>query len=1027
MNLDKILVDVDTYIRNITTNTQHTNIQLEDLSKLKTVMRKLQQIPLLDNLADKNIADVKLLQKHREANLAYYEHIGDIVMEIERKIDEFKDRYLAFEEITINAYNRFEAIDTNSLIKSLIGLFLPINEVYMISRSTKFKTWGFDKICTDIFLPNNFFEILQHLHADQESDFSLSVWNADMLDNVKPYVKFNNSNKFYGSIYFIHPQSVSVTEANVCMIFGIDTDKVEYIQAFFSDPVFIRFIKQLFFTLYDLCSRLHAKDLYRHDYKILSNRLKRLVGIFSLELFIKRTDELDELNHTIITSKATGTLESEYKILRIENLGVSLIFDNDDTRLDEMKLADLKWNIKSLLDKFVAFFEHSLKSHIDINIKQASDYVIWLDKDQKVLSLETDSNVWSDYIDTNKKFKYNEHLDYYITDERLLAELKKNTTMELQKVKRLENLQFSFEDMQVDIYPLFVLNNVGKDNDAFLVKISKAKVMDFSKLAYDMNAVSNQSFEKPHLQTDDKISNDSKTENNDDGYNDKSQGVRIIVKENLKTPKKVKFLQKQVSSIEEYTAEAQVQTEEKLASLVNLSIKNNSQTNLSRNTNFNKIFLEKGNLDTMFTFFKQKIEEKMKLLKSLEEVENSINETMLMFPVETLKDTIAGEYMQNDDYKPYYQRHKARTSIITNFFSSSGATDPNTEQKPNPILKKESIMKNSFELLDDEKLNNYEINFLEQDSIFIYNAVFTMLYTSGIITQYRMDPMVMYSFLAETEKLYNHNNNRYHNFTHAITVMNTCYYFLKKTPANELFEDIGIAALLFAALMHDVDHKGNNNDYEVKAYTDLALAYNNKSVLENHHAATAFKLLKRVELNIFESLETEDFNIFRTIVIELILMTDPKHHFSHLSKFKKRVQKYTSKEDFKQSKSMDNFILFAGNMVHCADIYGPARPPEQASQWSMLIEQEFLDQLSKEQQNSLPVTKFFQDLHLPRNKILNEIFFVDNIVKPLWVGMNEFLDNALKTQIENIERNSKGWKDKLEALDEVEEKKKKDK
>ena len=40
--------------------------------------------------------------------------------------------------------------------------------------------------------------------------------------------------------------------------------------------------------------------------------------------------------------------------------------------------------------------------------------------------------------------------------------------------------------------------------------------------------------------------------------------------------------------------------------------------------------------------------------------------------------------------------------------------------------------------------------------------------------------------------------------------------------------------------MHDVKHPGYNNDFMIKKDTEIALTYNDKSVLENYHISTAF-------------------------------------------------------------------------------------------------------------------------------------------------------------------------------------------
>ena len=48
---------------------------------------------------------------------------------------------------------------------------------------------------------------------------------------------------------------------------------------------------------------------------------------------------------------------------------------------------------------------------------------------------------------------------------------------------------------------------------------------------------------------------------------------------------------------------------------------------------------------------------------------------------------------------------------------------------------------------------------------------------------------------------------------------------------------------------------GLNNSYQVNAQTELALRYNDQSVLENHHCASCFAILSRPECNILSGLK----------------------------------------------------------------------------------------------------------------------------------------------------------------------------
>merc|ERR1711971_1119583 len=92
-------------------------------------------------------------------------------------------------------------------------------------------------------------------------------------------------------------------------------------------------------------------------------------------------------------------------------------------------------------------------------------------------------------------------------------------------------------------------------------------------------------------------------------------------------------------------------------------------------------------------------------------------------------------------------------------------------------------------------------------------------------------------------------------------------------------------------LVHDVDHPGLINEYQINSDSELALLYNDNSVLENHHCATAFQILSQPEANIFSGLErNEVLNVLRPLICSLILNTDMKNHFPLMEKFDQLIE-----------------------------------------------------------------------------------------------------------------------------------------
>lgn len=71
-------------------------------------------------------------------------------------------------------------------------------------------------------------------------------------------------------------------------------------------------------------------------------------------------------------------------------------------------------------------------------------------------------------------------------------------------------------------------------------------------------------------------------------------------------------------------------------------------------------------------------------------------------------------------------------------------------------------------------------------------------------------------------------------------------------------------------------------------------------MLEQHHAAVAFKILNKETSNIFANVRGEDYKQLRKLIISNILSTDMKVHFDVMSSFndvRDRMEK-SGEEDF---------------------------------------------------------------------------------------------------------------------------------
>ena len=78
---------------------------------------------------------------------------------------------------------------------------------------------------------------------------------------------------------------------------------------------------------------------------------------------------------------------------------------------------------------------------------------------------------------------------------------------------------------------------------------------------------------------------------------------------------------------------------------------------------------------------------------------------------------------------------------------------------------------------------------------------------------------------------------------------------------------------------------GVNNPFLIAMRHTKALRYNDKSVLENHHCAIAFKLLLDPQNDVFELLSEAQYWNVRSTIVTMIMSSDLSNHFAQISKY----------------------------------------------------------------------------------------------------------------------------------------------
>lgn len=228
-------------------------------------------------------------------------------------------------------------------------------------------------------------------------------------------------------------------------------------------------------------------------------------------------------------------------------------------------------------------------------------------------------------------------------------------------------------------------------------------------------------------------------------------------------------------------------------------------------------------------------------------------------------------------------------------------------------------------------------------------------------------------------------NNSYHNVLKAIDITRNYHYFVKHGELMKHLSDLNVMACFLSCLMADLGHPGVNNSYLIATKHPKAIRYNDKSVLENHHCAMAFKLLLDPQNDIFELLSEAQYWNIRQIIIKMILATDLSNHFELVMAFRGRVstKKFPEENRAEDKQMIMNIVLYASD--HAA----PCKGSIAYFRWMANEMEEYYQQGDIEKKLGYTVTAFYD--RTTCNPFIFQRGYISVIVEPLYLTILEFL------------------------------------
>uniref|UniRef100_A0A3Q3M378 Phosphodiesterase n=1 Tax=Mastacembelus armatus TaxID=205130 RepID=A0A3Q3M378_9TELE len=266
--------------------------------------------------------------------------------------------------------------------------------------------------------------------------------------------------------------------------------------------------------------------------------------------------------------------------------------------------------------------------------------------------------------------------------------------------------------------------------------------------------------------------------------------------------------------------------------------------------------------------------------------------------------------------------------------------------------------------------------------------VYDLLTRYDLINRFRIPVQALVQFVEALEVGYSKHRNPYHNLIHAADVTQTAHFLMLHTGLMHWLSELEILAMVFAAAIHDFEHTGTTNNFHIHTRSEVAILYNDRSVLENHHVSAAYRLMAEEDMNILVNLNKDDWRELRSLVIEMVMSTDMSCHFQQIK---------TMRNALTQTHSIDK-VKVLSLMLHAADISHPAKAWPLHYRWTHSLMEEFFRQGDKEVQLGLP----FSPLCDRKATMIaqSQIGFIDFIVEPTFSVLIDTTEKVIGPLIE---------------------------
>lgn len=279
-------------------------------------------------------------------------------------------------------------------------------------------------------------------------------------------------------------------------------------------------------------------------------------------------------------------------------------------------------------------------------------------------------------------------------------------------------------------------------------------------------------------------------------------------------------------------------------------------------------------------------------------------------------------------------------------------------------------------------------------------ACLRMFLDLDLIGRFHIEYETLCRWLCSVKK--NYRDVTYHNWRHAFNVAQMMFAIITKTQWWKVLGELECLALLIACLCHDLDHRGTNNSFQIKASSPLAQLYST-STMEHHHFDQSVMILNAAGNQILSNCTPEEYSRIISVMENAILATDLALYFRKRGTFISLVK---SKEiDFKVE---DNRDQLRGMMMTICDIAAITKPWPVQKEVAELVAGEFFEQgdIEKEELNITPIDMMNRE---KKDKLPEmQVGFIDSICLPVYEAFAD-LTPELAPLFDGVQDNRQHW------------------